>query len=146
MVVKWPAAGLKGCPEQKAQEGQGGCGEEKNEEHNGAKEDLEGVEVAFLLQSLGSLQGGGLAHSNEAVKKPKARQDECPSNSMDNSDKPIRKWRRPQGHASASSLRNDQNFLFWPHSCAALSFTSPLSTVRVVIMKPCSERRAVLFI
>lgn len=108
MVVKGPAAGLKGCPEQEAQEGQGGCSEKKNEEDNGAEEDLEGAEVAFLLQSLGFLQGGGLAHSNEAIKKPETRQDECPPNSMDACNKPIRKWRRPQGHASASSLRNNQ--------------------------------------
>lgn len=64
MVGKGSAAGLKRSPEQKPEEGQGGCSKKKDEEGNGAEEDLEGLEVAFLLQSLLFLQGGGFAYSD----------------------------------------------------------------------------------
>lgn len=109
MVVKRPAASLERCPEHKSQEAQRGCCEKKNEEDNEAEEDLEGVEGASLLESLGSLLGGGLAQSNDAIKKPEARQDECPSHSMDACNKPIRKWRYLQGHAFAPFLSNNQD-------------------------------------
>lgn len=73
MVVKGPATGLEGRPQHKADESQGSRGEEEDEEGDGAKKDLEWVEITFLLHPLGLLQGGGLAHGDKTVQKPEAR-------------------------------------------------------------------------
>lgn len=108
MVAKWPAAGLKRCPKQKAEKSKRGCSEKKNKEGNGAKKDLEGAKIAFLLQPLTLLQSGGLAHSNEAIKKPETWHNKSPSHSMDARNKAIRKGRSLQGHAAVPSLNNNQ--------------------------------------
>ena len=74
VVGERSAVGLERRPDKKPKQGYWSRDEKEDKKDNGAEEDLEGVEVAFLLLSLDSLQGSGLAHSNEAVQEPEARQ------------------------------------------------------------------------
>lgn len=102
VVVEGPAARLQGGPQQEAQQGYGRRGEEEEEEGEGAKEDFERVEVTLLVRPLTSLQGGGLAHSNETVQGPEAGQDERPAHAVEERHKAIGEGRGLQDHVSGA--------------------------------------------
>ena len=74
VVGERSAVGLERRPDKKPKQGYWSSDKKEDKKDNGAEEDLEGVEVAFSLPSLDSLQGRGLVHSNEAVQEPEAGQ------------------------------------------------------------------------